>query len=123
MPTLLELQNALRVSLVDRDDGVAAAMLAAPVAPNRLDIYRSTFVSSLTKALRLSYPAVHRLVGEGFFAATAVTDGELLHGVRYQDYGVTTQSLVMRSKSGTVRRIDARHRLDKLKSYAAIEFS
>jgi hypothetical protein len=71
VPTLLELQNALRRSLVDRDDGAAAAMLAAHVAPNRLDIYRNTFVGSLTAALRLSYPAVHRLVGDDFFAATA----------------------------------------------------
>ena len=57
-----------------------------------------------------------------FFAATAVTDGELLHGVRYQDYGVTTQSLVMRSRSGTVRFVSARHPLDKLREYSQIEF-
>jgi Putative DNA-binding domain len=71
VPTLLELQNALRRSLVDRDDGEAATMLAAHVAPDRLDIYRNTFVGSLTKALRLSYPAVRRLVGDDFFEATA----------------------------------------------------
>jgi hypothetical protein len=71
VPTLLELQNALRRSLVDRDNGEAAAMLAAHVAPDRLDIYRNTCVGSLTKALRLSYPAVHRLVGDDFFEATA----------------------------------------------------
>jgi fructose-1,6-bisphosphatase II len=52
-----------------------------------------------------------------FFAATGVTDGELLRGVHYERHGATTQSLVMRSKSGTVRRIDARHRLDKLKLF------
>src|ERR1700722_948756 len=73
MPTLLELQNALRRSLVDRDDGEAAAMLAAHVAPNRLDIYRNTFASSLTKVLRLSYPAVHRLVGNDFFEAVTLS--------------------------------------------------
>jgi hypothetical protein len=71
VPTLLELQNALRRSLCDHDDGEAAAMLAAPVAPNRLDIYRNTFVVGLTKALRLSYPAVHRLVGDDFFESVA----------------------------------------------------
>jgi hypothetical protein len=71
VPTLLELQNALRRSLVDRDDGEAAAMLAEHVAPDRLNIYRNTFVGGLTKALRLSYPAVHRLVGDDFFEATA----------------------------------------------------
>ena len=52
-----------------------------------------------------------------FFAATGITDGELLRGVHYDVRGPSTQSLVMRSKSGTVRRIDARHRLDKLDMY------
>jgi fructose-1,6-bisphosphatase II len=58
-----------------------------------------------------------------FFAVTGITDGEVLKGVHYDARGATTQSLVMRSKSGTVRLVNARHRLDKLKSYAAIEFS
>ena len=57
-----------------------------------------------------------------FFAATGITDGELLRGVHYNSKGATTQSLVMRSRSGTVRRIDARHRLVKLREYAAVEF-
>jgi fructose-1,6-bisphosphatase II len=52
-----------------------------------------------------------------FFAATGITDGELLHGVRYDEFGATSQSLVMRSKSGT-----ARHPLHKLAEYSAIEF-
>jgi fructose-1,6-bisphosphatase II len=58
-----------------------------------------------------------------FFAVTGITDGEVLKGVHYDARGATTQSLVMRSKSGTVRLVNARHRLDKLKSYAAVEFS
>jgi fructose-1,6-bisphosphatase II len=57
-----------------------------------------------------------------FFAATGITDGELLRGVQYDNRGATTQSLVMRSKSGTVRQVNARHRLDKLQDYASIEF-
>ena len=57
-----------------------------------------------------------------FFAATGITDGELLRGVRYDSRGATTESLVMRSKSGTVRRIDARHRLKKLARYASVQF-
>jgi fructose-1,6-bisphosphatase II len=52
-----------------------------------------------------------------FFAATGVTDGELLRGVHYDRSGATTQSLLMRSKSGTVRQVDARHRLDKLRLF------
>ena len=52
-----------------------------------------------------------------FFAATGVTDGELLRGVHYDRSGASTQSLLMRSKSGTVRQVDARHRLDKLRLF------
>ena len=58
-----------------------------------------------------------------FFAATGITDGELLQGVRYHDFGATTQSLVMRSKSGTLRKIDASHPLAKLAEYSSIEFT
>jgi fructose-1,6-bisphosphatase II len=57
-----------------------------------------------------------------FFSATGLTDGELLRGVRYHSRGATTQSLVMRSKTGTVRLIDAHHRLSKLATFSAIEF-
>jgi fructose-1,6-bisphosphatase II len=57
-----------------------------------------------------------------FFSATGITDGDLLKGVHYDADGATTQSLVMRSKSGTVRQINARHRLKKLRDYASIDF-
>ena len=57
-----------------------------------------------------------------FFAATGITDGELLKGVRYEPGLVHTQSLVMRSRSGTVRLIDAQHRLDKIGQFSAIEY-
>jgi fructose-1,6-bisphosphatase II len=57
-----------------------------------------------------------------FFAVTGITDGEVLKGVHYDAQGATTQSLVMRSKSGTVRLIDARHRLQKLSEYSAVDF-
>jgi fructose-1,6-bisphosphatase II len=58
-----------------------------------------------------------------FFCATGVTDGDLLKGVRYYSGGCTTQSIVMRSKSGTVRMIEAYHRLSKLNEYSAIDFT
>jgi fructose-1,6-bisphosphatase II len=54
-----------------------------------------------------------------FFAATGVTSGELLQGVGYYGNRVETQSVVMRSKTGTVRFMDAIHRLDRLKELAA----
>ena len=57
-----------------------------------------------------------------FFVATGITDGELLRGVRYRAETATTDSIVMRSKSGTVRRIDSEHRLSKLRAYSAIDF-
>jgi fructose-1,6-bisphosphatase II len=60
---------------------------------------------------------VNRLVGgnDVFFAATGVTDGDVLDGVHYTARGATTESLVMRSRSGTVRRIAARHDRAKLR--------
>jgi fructose-1,6-bisphosphatase II len=57
-----------------------------------------------------------------FFAATGVTDGELLRGVHYDSKGATTQSLVMRSKSGTVRSISARHPLAKIAQFSSVRF-
>jgi fructose-1,6-bisphosphatase II len=57
-----------------------------------------------------------------FVAITGITDGELVRGVHYISGGATTQSLVMRSKSGTVRLIDSEHRLDKLRQYSAVAF-
>ena len=57
-----------------------------------------------------------------FFVATGVTDGELLRGVRYREDGCTTSSLVMRSKSGTVRAIEGEHRLSKVAEYASEQY-
>lgn len=56
-----------------------------------------------------------------FFAASGITDGELLRGVHYTNRGASTQSLVMRSKSGTVRVINAQHQLSKLTQYASVD--
>ena len=52
--------------------------------------------------------------GDVFFVATGITDGELLRGVRYRAGGATTESLVMRSKSGTIRVVEAHHNLTKV---------
>jgi fructose-1,6-bisphosphatase II len=57
-----------------------------------------------------------------FFVATGITDGELVGGVRYRAGGATTHSLVMRSKSGTIRSIRSEHRLSKLREYASVDF-
>ncbi len=57
-----------------------------------------------------------------FVAATGVTTGALLRGVRYAREGAVTDSIVMRSRSGTVRRIEARHNLDKLTQFTGREF-
>ncbi|MFE2425299.1 class II fructose-bisphosphatase [Streptomyces sp. NPDC059373] len=57
-----------------------------------------------------------------FFVATGITDGELLRGVRYRAETATTESLVVRSKSGTIRQIDSTHRLSKLRAYSSIDF-
>ncbi len=57
-----------------------------------------------------------------FFVATGITDGELMRGVRYRADGATTQSLVMRSRSGTIRTVTSEHQLSKLRAYSAVNF-
>ena len=72
MPSLLEVQSAMRAQLLDEANPVAAALLAeALTRADRLSIYRNTSRIALTNTLRLNYPAVQRLVGEDFFAAAA----------------------------------------------------
>ncbi len=57
-----------------------------------------------------------------FFAATGITSGSLLRGVKYWPDGATTWSLVMRSRTGTVRWIEAEHRFEKLEHFTRIEY-
>jgi fructose-1,6-bisphosphatase II len=57
-----------------------------------------------------------------FISCTGITQGSLLRGVNFDKRGATTESLVMRSKSGTVRVIRARHRLSKLRRYASVTY-
>ncbi len=57
-----------------------------------------------------------------FFAATGITDGELLGGVRYTGHGGETESLVIRGKTGTVRWINAKHNFEKLNPMSEIEY-
>jgi fructose-1,6-bisphosphatase II len=57
-----------------------------------------------------------------FFAATGITDGSLLRGVKYWPDGATTYSMVMRSRSGTVRIVEAEHRFAKLELFSQIEY-
>jgi len=59
---------------------------------------------------------------DAFFAATGITDGELLAGVRYRAGGATTHSLVMRARSGTIRTITSEHQLWKLRVYSSVNF-
>jgi fructose-1,6-bisphosphatase II len=59
---------------------------------------------------------------DAFFAATGITDGELMTGVRYRSGGATTHSLVMRARSGTLRNIYSEHQLWKLSAYSAVNF-
>ena len=57
-----------------------------------------------------------------FFSATGVTDGDVLQGVRYRAGRATTESLVMRSRSGTVRRVSARHDRAKLRALTGVRY-
>lgn len=57
-----------------------------------------------------------------FFAATGITNGDMVRGVSYRSNGAVTRSLVMRSKSGTVRHVEARHRMEKLREFSAVDY-
>jgi fructose-1,6-bisphosphatase II len=59
---------------------------------------------------------------DAFFAATGITDGELMTGVRYRAGGATTHSLVMRARSGTLRNIHSEHQLWKVSQYSAVDY-
>jgi fructose-1,6-bisphosphatase II len=58
-----------------------------------------------------------------FVAATGVTDGALLRGVRFEHGSALTESIVMRSRSGTIRRVEAEHRLAKLRQLTGERYS
>jgi fructose-1,6-bisphosphatase II len=57
-----------------------------------------------------------------FFVATGITDGELMKGVHFRPHGAVSHSLVMRSRSGTIRSITAEHRFEKLREFAEIDY-
>jgi len=57
-----------------------------------------------------------------FFAATGITNGDMVRGVSYRANGAVTRSLVMRSKSGTVRHVEARHRMAKLREFSSVDY-
>ncbi|HEX2300646.1 MAG TPA: class II fructose-bisphosphatase [Pseudonocardiaceae bacterium] len=59
---------------------------------------------------------------DAFFVMTGITDGELLHGVRYRGDRAETDSLVMRARSGTVRQVHSNHRLDRLDRYSNVDY-
>ena len=57
-----------------------------------------------------------------FFAATGITDGSLLSGVRYTDDGAKTSSVMMRARSGTIRWVEADHTFSKLEVFTGREY-
>ena len=75
-------------------------------------------------ASRYSVLDVNRLVAgnDVFFAATGITDGYLLEGVQYWSDGATTYSMVMRSRSGTIRYVKSDHRFEKLERFSSIDY-
>jgi fructose-1,6-bisphosphatase II len=99
------LGGAIQGRLYPRDDGEREALVDAGYDPER----------TLTTEDLVSGDEV-------FFAATGVTDGALLRGVRYRADKSVTYSMVMRSHSGTVRLIESRHQIEKLMRFSSIEY-
>jgi len=97
--------GAIQGKLWPRDDEERQALVNAGIDPDRVlstdDLVRGDDV---------------------YVAATGVTDGALLRGVQYSANGAVTDSIVMRSRSGTVRRVEADHRLDKLTQFTGREY-
>ena len=91
MPTLLEVQRAIYRSLAAGDDAACDELIVSDAIPAeaRLGIYRNTFLGTLTTALRLAYPAIHRLVGAEFFetAARIFISADLPRNAWLDDYG------------------------------------
>jgi hypothetical protein len=73
LATLLELQRSMSKAVLSRENDEAAGLIVADgiAANERLNIYRNTFLASLTSALRISFPAIYRLVGAEFFDGAA----------------------------------------------------
>ena len=94
-------------------------MLGHRLETDRRSAQSLAVVLSGAAAVAVFVLAVRQVITQGenqFFACTGVTDGDLLQGVRYEGpRGATTESLVTRSRSGTVRRIMARHDREKLR--------
>jgi len=90
VPTLLEIQRAVRRSLLAQNGEADAYVVPDGLAPDaRLSVYRNTIHGTLTTALRLSYPAVYRLVGREFFEAAVriFIEKEPPHGAYLDEYG------------------------------------
>jgi fructose-1,6-bisphosphatase II len=99
------LGGAMQGQLYPRDEDERQALLDAGYDLNRV-LTLDELVSS----------------DDAFFAATGITDGALLRGVRYRKDRADTHSLVMRSRSGTVRFIEARHQLEKLMRFSRVAY-
>src|SRR5918994_1869992 len=100
------LGGAIQGRLAPRNEEERDALLAAGLDPERV-LLTDDLVSGK----------------DVFFAATGITDGSLLRGVRYWPDGATTYSLVMRSRSGTVRWVEAEHRFEKLEGISGVDYS
>jgi len=96
-------------------------VIQARLWPQKRSEYRNAAAAGLDLDAVLSTDDLVRS-DNVFFVATGITDGELVRGVRYRAGGATTESLVMRSKSGTIRRVTSQHRLTKLRAYASVDF-
>src|SRR5262249_34026411 len=100
VPTLLEVQRAMFLDLTARDSAETDAFIVADgLAPRqRLNVYRNTAVCTLTTALRLSYPAVHHIVGAEFFesAARIFIDIDPPRSAYLNEYGSAFPDFLMR---------------------------
>jgi len=105
-------------------EGVLAAAALRCVGGDMQGVLKPRNAEEVTRAKKMGIEDINRIYtvdelasGDVMFAATGVTDGFLLRGVRLTNRGAETHSVVMRSRSGTVRFISARHRFEGLPRY------
>jgi fructose-1,6-bisphosphatase II len=110
-------------------EGVTTACAAQALGGEQLGRLWARNDDEVAAAKELGYDldevlTTDRLVSstDTFFVCTGITPGDLVEGVRYQRRAATTESLVMRGKSGTLRYVTARHTFDKLMEYSGIDF-
>ena len=97
--------------------GAARVGVGGPVGSGKTALLEQLIPRFLARGTEIAVVTNDLVTAEDcFFVASGITDGELMQGVHFRAHGATSQSLVMRSRSGTVRLITSEHQFEKIHS-------